>query len=104
MGIAADEERPDAEVSLDNGILALVRPISPTDAPTLLRLHSRLSGQSIPLRCFYPQRDLSPDVVAHLTQVDDVGRVALVVDRPTELIAIATTDSTIVGWPESPFS
>ncbi len=44
------------------------------------------------MRYFYPHKDLSPDEVAHFTQVDGVARVALVVERDMELIAVGRYD------------
>ncbi len=92
MGVATKDGPPDHVVSLDDGTEAVVRPISPADASGLFELHSCLSAQTIRLRYFYPHRDLSPDEVAHLTQVDGVARVALVVERAGALIAVGRYD------------
>ena len=71
---------------------AVVRPISSADAGALLRFHGHLSARSIRLRYFYPHEDLSPSEVAHFTQIDGEARVALVVERASELIAVGRYD------------
>jgi RimJ/RimL family protein N-acetyltransferase len=78
----------DNVIELCDGTEATVRPISPTDAGALLRFHSHLSKRSIQMRYFYPHTDLIAGEIAHLTQVDGVARVALVVERAGELIAV----------------
>jgi GNAT superfamily N-acetyltransferase len=92
MDAAAKDGGADNMVKFDDGTTAVVRPISPADAGELLRFHSRLSAQTIRLRYFSPHRDLSPDEVVHLTQVDGVARVALVVERAGALIAVGRYD------------
>ena len=57
-----------------------------------MRFHGRLSARSIQLRYFSPHNDLSPSEVAHFTQVDGEVRVALVVERARELIAVGRYD------------
>jgi RimJ/RimL family protein N-acetyltransferase len=79
-------------INLDDGTEAVVRPISFADAGALFRFHSHLSARSVQLRYFYPHKDLSLGEVAHLTQVDGEARVALVVERARELIAVARYD------------
>lgn len=93
MGATHDSRVGTGEVvSLDDGTRVILRPISAAHAGALLRFHSRLSTQSIQLRYFYPHKVLSPDEVAHFTQVDGVARVALVVERGEELIAVGRYD------------
>src|ERR1700733_1175338 len=90
-GMAATQYSPvetGDRISLDDGTGAVVRPISSADAAALLRFHGGLSARSIQLRYFSPHKDLSPDEVAHFTQVDGEARVALVVERARELIAV----------------
>jgi GNAT superfamily N-acetyltransferase len=67
---------------------ATIRPIAASDADALVRFHSRLSRRTVTLRYFYPHLDLGVEEVAHLTQVDGRDRVALVVARAGELIAV----------------
>jgi RimJ/RimL family protein N-acetyltransferase len=91
-GVVAKDRGTDELVELHDGTEAVVRPISPADADALLRFHSRLSARTIQLRYFYPHKDLSPDEVAHLTQVDGVARVAFVVEHAKELVAVGRYD------------
>jgi RimJ/RimL family protein N-acetyltransferase len=79
-------------VSLSDGTRVMVRPIAATHAGALLRFHSQLCAQSIQSRYFYPHKDLSPDEIAHLTQVDGVARMAFVVEHDQELIAVGRYD------------
>jgi RimJ/RimL family protein N-acetyltransferase len=79
-------------IELCDGTEAVVRHISPTDADALMRFHSHLSARSIQLRYFYPHLDLGTGELAHFTQVDGVARVALVVERANELIAVGRYD------------
>lgn len=84
----------DAEdlISFDDGTKAVMRPITSADSGALLRFHGNLSARSIQLRYFYPHNDLSPSEVARFTQVDGEARVALVVERARELIAVGRYD------------
>ena len=79
-------------ITFDDGTTAVVRPIALADSGALLRFHGHLSTRSIQLRYFYPHKDLSPSEVAHFTQVDGEARVALVVERSRELIAVGRYD------------
>jgi GNAT superfamily N-acetyltransferase len=79
-------------ISFDDGTKAVVRPISSADSGALVRFHGHLSARSIQLRYFSPHKDLSPSEVAHFTQVDGEARVALVVERARELIAVGRYD------------
>ena len=79
-------------VELGHGTEWFVRPISATDGDALERFHSVLSQKSIQQRYFYPHQQLSRVEIAHFTQVDGVARVALVVERSGELIAVGRYD------------
>ena len=79
-------------ISFDDGTKAVVRPITSADSGALMRFHDHLSAKSIQLRYFSPHKDLSPSEVAHFTQVDGEARVALVVERARELIAVGRYD------------
>jgi GNAT superfamily N-acetyltransferase len=79
-------------INFDDGTHAVVRPIAPADSGALLRFHGHLTARSIQLRYFYPHKDLSPSEVAYFTQVDGEARVALVVERASELIAVGRYD------------
>ena len=69
-----------------------VRAITPADAEALVRFHGHLSPRAITLRYFYPHLQLGAEEVAHLTAVDGQDRVALVVEREGELIAVGRYD------------
>ena len=75
-------------MTLSNGTEARVRPITPNDGPALLEFHQNLSDRSRFLRYFSPHPVLSSKEVQHLTSVDGVDRVALVVEVNGELIAV----------------
>ncbi len=75
-----------------DGIDALVRPIRTDDADALVAFHRGLSVASISRRYFYPHLELRAEEVAHFTQVDGRDRVALVVERAGELIAVGRYD------------
>jgi RimJ/RimL family protein N-acetyltransferase len=79
-------------IYFDDGTEALLRPISSDDAEALVRFHRNLSAGSIRMRYFYPHGDLSPSEVANFTQTDNEARVALVVERARELIAVGRYD------------
>jgi GNAT superfamily N-acetyltransferase len=92
MGTTTDPTVGEHVIELFDGGQAVVRPISPADAEALRRFHAHLSPRSIQMRYFYPHLDLRLDEVAHLTQVDGVDRVAMVVERCGELIAVGRYD------------
>lgn len=93
MTIAIDVSVATGEaIVLDDGTQLIIRSICPADAGALLRFHANLSSRSVQQRYFYPHRQLGSDEVAHLTQVDGVDRVALVVEKDEELIAVGRYD------------
>ncbi len=69
-----------------------VRPIVPSDAGRLVAFHHRLSADSIYRRYFSLHTELSDAEVAHLTTVDYVDRLALVVFEGEELVAVGRFD------------
>ncbi len=75
---------------LGDGETAHIRPIRPSDAPTLAAFHRRQSAESIYRRYFSPKPALSDADLEHFTNVDMVDRVALVVERLGEFIAWAS--------------
>ncbi len=77
-------------VVLGDGETVRVRPIRPEDAPALAAFHRRQSANSNYRRYFSPKPDLTARDLAHFTNVDMVGRAALVVERRDELIAWAS--------------
>ena len=67
-----------------------VRPIVPGDAPALVALHARLSGETVLRRYFGPRPQLAPSMVARFTDVREEWRFALVAVRePGDLVAVA---------------
>ena len=87
---ASPDERWASDVVLGDGETVHIRPIRPSDRPALAAFHRRQSPQSIYRRYFSPKPELSEPVLDHFTNVDMVGRVALVVERYGELIAWAS--------------
>ena len=92
MVVNLEEESPCENLALGDGTEATVRPIAPSDGAALLRFHARLSRRSVQMRYFYPHLELGADEVDHLTQVDGTNRVAFVVERDGDLIAVARYD------------
>ncbi len=71
----------------DGGAIRL-RPIRPDDGRMLREFHERLSDQSIYHRYFVLHRRLSSTEIEHLTTVDYVDRLALVVEDGGCLVAV----------------
>ena len=87
-----EQESAGEILALGDGTQATVRPIAPGDGAALLRFHAHLSRRSVQMRYFYPHLQLGTDEVDHLTQVDGTNRVAFVVERDGDLIAVARYD------------
>jgi GNAT superfamily N-acetyltransferase len=87
-----DEAGAEAPEVLVDDILLTVRPISPEDAGALQAFHAHLSSQTIYLRYFYPHHILSASEIEHLTRVDGVDRLALVVEHDGQLVAVGRYD------------
>jgi GNAT superfamily N-acetyltransferase len=79
-------------IDVGDEITAMIRPIAASDAEALVRFHHRLSRRAVTRRYFYPHLELGVEEVAHLTEVDGRDRVALVVARAGELIAVGRYD------------
>ena len=77
-------------VVLGDGEAAVVRPITPQDAPALLEFHERQSHDSLYRRFFSPKPTLSETELEHFTNVDFVDRAALVVESHGEFLAWAS--------------
>ena len=69
-----------------------MRPIRPDDATKLDAFHQHLSSDSIYRRYFSIHPELSEKELCHLTQVDYVDRLALVMEDGDELVAVARFD------------
>jgi GNAT superfamily N-acetyltransferase len=74
------------------GLVLHVRPIRPDDAAALVAFHHRLSEGSVYRRYFSWHPELSDAEVTHLTTVDFVDRLALVVCDGDELVAVGRYD------------
>src|SRR5215210_8004213 len=86
-----NERQPARKLTLPDGVVILVRTISPDDAPALQRLHSRLSEQSIHTRFFSSMKKLSDQQAKHFANVDGINRYALVAldpEKQEEIIAV----------------
>jgi GNAT superfamily N-acetyltransferase len=76
------------EVSTREGTRVHLRPIRPEDASRLLEFHKQLSPRSVYRRYFFVHPDLSVREIEHLTRVDFVDRLALVVEYENQLVAV----------------
>lgn len=79
-------------LTLRDGRVLAVRPIRPGDAGALVAFHRRLSEGAVYRRYFSWHPELSDDEVAHLTTVDYVDRLALVVEDGVALVAVGRYD------------
>lgn len=77
---------------LRDGSTAHVRPIRPQDADATQRMHAAQSERSIYLRYFTYKSSLTAMELKRFTEVDHVERVALVVERRGEILAIGRFD------------
>ena len=89
-----------AQVVLSDGTWCLLRPIGPDDAERLIQFHQHLSQRTSYLRFFTVHPTLSTEEVKRFTTVDYKCRLALVVERDGQLIAVGRFDR-IVGTPEA---
>jgi GNAT superfamily N-acetyltransferase len=78
----------ECDIQLRTGRVVHLRPVRPDDARNLDDFHHHLSSDSIYRRYFSIHPELSHEEICHLTQVDYVDRLALVVEDDAELIAI----------------
>ena len=86
MDPAADHEHWTSTVVLGDGNTAVIRPITPGDAPALEQFHSRQSPDSRYLRFFSPKPTLSEDELERFTTVDFVDRVFMQTDRSPQVL------------------
>jgi len=83
-----------------SGAVLRLRPIRSGDDGKLVAFHSHLSSDSIYRRYFSFHPDLSPEEVCHLTHVDYVDRLAIVIEDGDELVAVGRYDR----YPNSPIA
>jgi acetyl coenzyme A synthetase (ADP forming)-like protein len=69
-----------------------IRPIHPSDAPSLAAFHSTLSLETVRRRFFSPKRELGAEELQRFTTVDHHDRVALVAELGDELVGVARYD------------
>jgi RimJ/RimL family protein N-acetyltransferase len=80
------------DVLTAEGGVAHVRPIRPDDAARLVQFHERLSPETVYRRFFSAHPHLREREVERFTRVDYQTRLALVVERDDELVAVARYD------------
>jgi GNAT superfamily N-acetyltransferase len=81
-----------ALVILSDGTCCSLRPIRPNDAERLVEFHQHLSLRSTYLRFFTVHPTLSAKEVERFTTVDYVDRLAFVVERSGQVIAVGRFD------------
>ncbi len=86
----------ETDVLLADGSTAHLRPIRPTDRDRLEAFHGRQSPESIYFRYFRFRPELSDTELDHFTTVDYFDRMAFVVVRGDDLIAVARYEP----WPD----
>jgi acyl-CoA synthetase (NDP forming)/RimJ/RimL family protein N-acetyltransferase len=77
-------------VVLGDGTSAVIRPITPDDAPALAEFHLRQSPESRYFRYFSPKPELTSAELERFTTVDFVDRAAFVVEEHGEFVAWAS--------------
>ncbi len=82
----------EGDIVTRTGATLRLRPIRPDDAEKLDAFHGRLSWDSIYRRYFLMHPSLSSAEVTHLTQVDYVDRMALVIEDGDQLVAVGRYD------------
>jgi GNAT superfamily N-acetyltransferase len=75
---------------LGDGTSAVIRPITPRDAPALAAFHLRQSPESRYYRYFSPKPELTDAELERFTTVDFVDRAALVIEEHGEFVAWAS--------------
>ncbi len=90
----------EADVVLRDGGVVHLRPIRPSDAPAVARLHDGQSEESIYLRFFAFLERLTPTELAWFTTVDHRDRVCLVATLGEDIVGIGRYD--VVARPQGP--
>lgn len=81
-----------SDVVVRTGTTLKLRPIRSDDAEKLVAFHAQLSPDSVYRRYFSQHPILSAEEVRHLTQVDYVDRLALIIEDGADLVAVARYD------------
>ncbi len=82
----------ESDIVTATGARLHMRPIRPDDAKRLINFHSHLSPDSVYRRYFSVHPELSANEVRHLTEVDYVDRLALIVEDEGKLIGVGRYD------------
>ncbi|MFB9816104.1 bifunctional acetate--CoA ligase family protein/GNAT family N-acetyltransferase [Paeniglutamicibacter sulfureus] len=82
----------EADVVLRNGSTAHLRPIQPSDADNLQKMHRGQSEASVYMRYFTYKSSLTAKELKRFTEVDHVNRVAFVVIRGEDIIGVGRYD------------
>lgn len=82
----------ECDVTTRTGETLHMRPIRPDDSEQLVRFHLNLSSGSTYRRYFAFHPELSEKEVEHLTQVDYVHRLALIVEDGDQMVAVGRFD------------
>lgn len=69
-------------VSLSDGTGVLIRPVQANDAERLIRLHDRLSPESLYYRFLEVRKELTPEQARSFAEVDHETKMALVATMP----------------------
>jgi len=78
----------ECEIVTRAGTPMTMRPIVADDSLKLSQFHGLLSPTSVYRRYFYLHPKLSPKEISHLTEVDYVARLAMVVEHDGQLVAV----------------
>jgi GNAT superfamily N-acetyltransferase len=82
----------ECEIVTRAGTPMTMRPIIADDSLKLSDFHGLLSPTSVYRRYFYLHPELSPKEIVHLTEVDYVARLAMVVEHDGQLVAVGRYD------------
>ena len=82
----------ECEIVTRAGTPMTMRPIVADDSLKLSQFHGLLSPTSVYRRYFYLHPKLSPKEISHLTEVDYVARLAMVVEHDGQLVAVGRYD------------
>lgn len=82
----------EANIVTSAGRTLLLRPIRGDDDEKLIAFHDRLSDDTIYRRYRSAHPKLSVDEVAHLTRVDYINRLALIIEDDGDIVAVGRYD------------
>lgn len=87
-------------IQMRDGSSGIIRPIRPTDEPTLIRMLSQLDPETVRLRFFRYIRQFTHAMAARMTQIDydrEMSFVAVTDEQPGEVAGVATLASDPTG-------